>query len=217
MTEAAEVTELQKEIAELRQKLELFAREHAQFRSEHSEFRQVNISRRGVSGPQGPQGIPGPQGPAGRDADLKEIIYRAEQGTREVLSQTTRNIIGIINDAVVIELKKAGVIDRNGKAILLSGPAGADSQVPAPKGDTGPKGDKGDSGRDGINGKPGRDGINGKSIVGPQGTQGPRGEPSSIPGPQGLEGPEGPRGLPGVVDRAAIAKIIQDMKIRGSI
>ncbi len=226
MTEIAEVTELlQKEVAELRQRLESFASEHARFRSEHSEFRsehaefrQVNISRRGVQGGRGEQGekgekgMPGAQGPKGRDADIGEVVLAAERKMHEVFNK----ILGNYTDVVTGILKRSGVINSEGKAILIPGKDGADSQVPGP---AGPKGDVGPSGKDGIDGKAGRDGKDGKSIMGPKGEPGPRGEPgiSNIPGPQGPEGPEGQRGFPGVVDRAAVAAIIKDMKIRGSI
>jgi|SRR5579872_1378122 len=198
--EAAEVTALQKEIAELRQKVESFAAEHA-------EFRSVHVSRRGVEGPRGPQGEPGPAGPAGKSADLREAVYLANEEVHAVLDQLIPNLTNIINEAVVLELKKGGVIDRNGRAILLPGPAGrdgSDSTVPGPKGDTGAAGRNGIDGKAGPAGRDGKPGRDGQS-----GPQGLRGEPGVSQGPQGF---------PGVgLDKSAVVAIILDMKRRQAI
>jgi hypothetical protein len=239
--EAAEVTELQKQVAELRQKIDSFEREHERFVHQIAEYEKVHVSRRGVEGPRGERGEPGIgiQGPPGKDADLREAIYLAGEEMHAVLGEVTSNITNFINEEIVWELRKAGFIDANLKAV------------------PGPKGDPGISNIPGPTGADGRDGADGKSIVGPAGRDAkiqigsvvigetasvslreedgvqildfvlPRGERGEI-GPAGRNGensqipgqigPEGPRGFPGAgMSKEDVVKIILDMKQRGSL
>jgi len=109
----------------------------------------------------------------------------------------------------------SGFVDSEGRAV--PGPAGADSQVPGPRGEKGDKGDTGPAGKDGVDG---RDGQDGKSIVGPQG---PAGKDSTIQGPRGergesIIGPEGLQGLPGSgLSKTEVVELVRDLKRRGSI
>src|SRR6266550_2365676 len=120
------------------------------------EVKQLN----GLVGQQGLRGEPG------KDADTDEItktlrvaIGKEFASAQAALSQMVLQMVG---HAIVQELKRSGVIDANtGKAILIPGPAGQDSTIPGPEGDsiTGARGEKGDS----ITGAPGRDGVDGKT------------------------------------------------------
>jgi hypothetical protein len=197
-------------------------------------------SRRGLEGPRGPQGEPGIgiPGPAGKDADIKKVIYAAEEEMHAVLEQVIANL----PETILWELQLRGVVDHAGRAILLPGPAGRDG---APGADSQ------------VAGPPGRDGADGKSIVGPPGRDAkiqvgsvssgevasvslreedgvqildivlPRGErgetgpagrdgaDSQVPGPIG---PEGLQGIPGKgVDKQAVVDIVLDLKRRQSI
>ena len=169
--------------------------------AEHAEFRSVHVSRRGVQGGRGETGPAGPQGAPGRDGDIGEAVQAAKNAMQAELQTAEARLSQIL----LTELQKAGVVDHNGNAVLIPGPAGspgADSTVPGPKGDLGP------SGQDGKDGKPGRDGADGKDgrngDRGPAGPQGERGELgiSNVPGPQGEQGPEGPQEFPARVYRS---------------
>jgi hypothetical protein len=109
-------------------------------------------------------GQQGPRGESGKDANTEEIIntLRVEIGksfasAQEALSQMVLIMVG---HAIVQELKTAGVVDSEGRAILLPGPVG-------PTGNSGPAGQSivGPAGRAGesITGPAGRDGVDGKS------------------------------------------------------
>jgi hypothetical protein len=203
----SEVQKLEERLAALELKVNSFAAEHA-------EFRSVNVSRRGVVRPAGPQGksIQGPQGVPGKDADVSEVI----QAAKKEMEADLQSAKSALSQIVAEELERSGVI-KEGKAVLVPGPVGpaATSGVPGPKGDVGPSGRDGKDGKDGRNGVDGRDGDRG-----PAGPQGDKGEPgvSNVAGPQGEQGPEGPQGIPSVgVSRADVVEIIRDMKRRGSL
>ena|SRR5713101_6008809 len=102
----------------------------------------------------GQQGVPGRDG---TDANVSECVAVA----KIAFEQEIAALHAKLGSAVVHALKSAGVIDSNGNAILVAGPAGENSVIPGPKGDsiTGARGEKGDS----ITGEPGRDGVDGKT------------------------------------------------------
>src|SRR6266699_228119 len=110
---------------------------------------------RGDTGATGPEGKPGK---AGRDADVREVVEAA----RQTMKSEFGNALSALQQIVVDELKHAGVIDSNGQAVLIAGPAGrdgkngADSLIPGPQGIIGP------AGRDGADGKVGPAGRDGK-------------------------------------------------------
>lgn len=192
-------------------------------------------SRRGLEGPAGKNStVPGPQGPPGRDADIREVIYAAEKEMHELLDQFTANLPATI----LWELQVRGVVDENGKAILIPGEKGERgepgvSNVPGEKGDIGP------AARDGVDGRPGRDAkirigsvITGETasvllrddgetldFVLPRGERGETGATGAAgAGEKGDVGPEGQRGLPGVgLDKQAVVSLVLDMHKRGAI
>jgi len=198
-------TELQQQIAELTARVEKFERLHA-------DFQHWNNSRRGVEGGRGETGapgrngkdseIPGPQGTPGKDADVSEVIAAAKQQMQSDFATLQAGLAG----AIVAELKRSGVVDANGKAILVAGPAGRDgvngqdSAVVGPAGAsiTGPAGT---NGRDAVV-KIGSvsagdqaaasirvvDGVSYLDIVLPRGERGQAGADSTVPGPQGVPG-----------------------------
>ncbi len=142
-----------------------------------------------------------------------------------------------LSQAVISELLRSGVIGEDGKAILVPGPAGADSQVPGPKGDS----IVGPTGRDAVDGKPGRDakialgsvvageeasvilrednGVQVLDFVLPRGERGEAGATgASVVGPKGdsIVGPEGQQGIPGAgFSKDQGVSLIEDMKRRG--
>jgi len=79
------------------------------------------------------------------------------------------------------------------------GPAGADSTVPGPQGDTGPAGAAGPQGPAGAAGPQGSAGA-----AGPQGATGPQGSAGAA-GPQGATGPQGPAGAAGPQGAAGVS------------
>jgi hypothetical protein len=214
MTEVTTEVDLKAQVADLAKQVQSLLNEHA-------EFRSVHVSRRGVAGGRGEQGLPGPAGttgapgPAGRDgkdADISEAVKAAKKAIEDEYGFYLN--ADVLKELIVHQLKLGGVLDAEGRAILIPGPTGS-------------------AGRDGIDGKPGRDGVDGQSIVGPagrDGRDGVDGQPgrdgidgkdgvSNVPGPQGERGPEGERGLPGAsgVTKADVVAIVQDMHRRGSI
>src|SRR6266853_2845510 len=186
----SEVQTVEEKLAALEQKIDSFA-------AEHSECRSVHVSRRGPEGGRGeigPVGPVGATGPAGKDADISQVIEAALKRVREEFDAEYK----ILTEVVRHELKTSGVIDEDGKAILIPGPAGAPglpgrdgiSNIPGPEGKQGPTGPQGLPGKDGRDGIDGKDGRDGKDSVVP----GPAGKDSVVPGPVG---PEGPAGIPG--------------------
>lgn len=117
----------------------------------------------GARGPEGAPGrdstVPGPAGRDGRDADVEEVVSLA---TRTMESRIAK-FEGNVGNLLKIALQHAGVIDLNGRAILLPGPQGKPGLSI-----------KGDPGKDGesIVGHAGRNGVDGQSIVGPAGRDG---------------------------------------------
>ncbi len=150
-------------------------------------------------GPQGERGASvvgeqGPIGPPGRDADVAEVVGAAQR----VMQDELQSAKDTLREIVVKELKQGGVIDSEGRAILIPGPPGKDgrdgvdgkdSTVPGPKGDVGPAGYTPKKGIDYFDGVPGQDG---QSVVG---LQGPVGRDSTVPGPQGTCGEPGQAGV----------------------
>jgi hypothetical protein len=180
-------------------------------------------SRRGPEGAVGPKGdigdtgATGATGPAGKDADISQAIKAAKTAIEDEFGFYLN--AGSLRELINHQLIVAGFLDINGHPIHKAGPAGKDSTVPGPRGETGPAGR---NGRDGVDGKDGKDGRHGeRGPAGPQGEKGERGEPSNVLGPQGPQGeigPEGLRGLPGVgLSKADVIQLIRDMKTRGSI
>jgi len=140
------MSDLQQQIDELRKELSKFEKLHA-------DFQHWNNSRRGVEGERGQQGIPGvgvpgPAGAPGKDANVSEVVQTAKQEMQTDLNKFQASLAG----AIIQELKRSGVVDANGKAVLIPGPAGRDSVIPGPKGDS-VKGESGRDGRDGVDGK----------------------------------------------------------------
>jgi hypothetical protein len=176
--------ELQAAIDALTKRIDSFEKEHRAFHS----------SRRGVEGARGETGtpgrngkdseIPGPQGVPGRDgkdANVGECVAAAQAAMERELAAFRAALSG----AIAQELKTAGVVDANGKAILVSGPAGKDSIVPGPPGERGETGAAGQS-ITGQRGERGERGSDGQSITGPAGRDG-----ASITGPAGRDGVNG--------------------------
>jgi len=176
-------------------------------------------SRKGLEGARGPAGensvVQGPQGPAGRDADITQVVEAALKKVKEEFDQEYAILAQVVRHALVT----GGVLDENGKAILIPGPIGPASTIPGPRGEQGERGERGDRG---STGEPGVSNIPGP--VGPQGERGERGEQgpagadSVVPGPVGERGPDGQQGIPGVsLSREDIGKLVLSMKQRGSI
>jgi len=118
------------------------------------------MRRRGLRGESGPAGVPSNiPGPPGKDADPAEV---AELLKPDLIAA----IKSEIRPAIVEELKSSGVIDADGKAILIPGPEGKPSTIPGPMGP---------AGRD-------------STVPGPRGEIGPAGRDSVVPGPRGESG-----------------------------
>jgi hypothetical protein len=163
-------------------------------------LRQSELKR----GPQGIQGepsnIPGPVGPPGRDADVAEVVALARRVMREELESAK----DALREIVVGELKASGVIDSEGRAILIPGPEGKPGYTPRKgidyvDGRDGERGPEGKPGRDGytpVKGIDYFDGVNGKDSVvpGPRGERGIDGKDSVVPGPVGPQGQPGHAG-----------------------
>jgi hypothetical protein len=205
----------------------------AALEQEHAEFRSVHVSRRGVEGPRGERGEQGPQGPPADPQQVAKIAaelvkkafrFESERAKFETILKDLNDQIdsalitvkGALQFAIIEELKASGVIDAEGKAV--PGPKGADSQVPGPKGDTGPAGRDGYTPQKGVDYFDGRDGERGPK--GDRGESGEQGEPGPQ-GPQGERGEMGPDGLQGYpgpgLDKAAVVALVLDMKKRGTI
>jgi hypothetical protein len=212
-------------------------------------------SRRGTEGARGEQGIPGPvgqAGPPGKDADVREVVETAKRAIQEEFNRpSVRRVVEeakqaiqeeygtaerVLREVVLHELKSSGVIDEEGKAILIPGPVGAPSTVAGAKGDPGIDGKS-------IVGPAGRDakiaighvtagekasvavreenGIQFLDFALPRGERGPAGE--SIRGEKGAKGNpgqsiEGCQGIPGEgLSRQEVIDLVLDMKRRKTI
>ncbi len=180
----------------------------------HRDSRRGLEGVRGEKGETGSTGAVGAQGAPGKDADITQVVEAALKKVKEEFDQEYAILAQVVRHALVT----GGVLDENGKAILIPGPTGApgaDSQVAGPRGDIGPAGPAG---------------HDGKSIIGPQGERGQDGADSIVPGPKGDTGPagrdgidgrdgaEGPQGIPGPgLGKDAIVQLVMDLKRRGSI
>lgn len=181
--------------------------------AQHAEFLAVHVSRRGVAGGRGDvgptgatgsQGIPGQSivGPAGRDANIGECVAAAKASLASDIAAVHASISVAVDQA----LKVAGVIDQDGKAILLvprNGVDGRDSEVAGPRGIPGASiiGPSGVNGRDAVV-KIGNvvsgdvasvtvrvvDGVSYFDFVLPRGERGSDGADSMIAGPEGKPG-----------------------------
>jgi hypothetical protein len=213
--EAAEVTELQKQVAELAQKVESISEEHA-------EFRSVHISRRGPEGGRGIQGEPGvgikgDQGEPGKDADISVAVAEAVKAAKKAIEDEYGFYLnqGVLKELIDHSLKVSGVIDENGKAIIIPGDRGPQGEqgIQGERGEQGIQGERGERGPHGVQGQPGRDGSD--SL-----TPGPQGEPG-LPGKDGKDGKEGPEGLRGYpgegLSRQEVVDLVLDMSRRKSI
>ncbi len=198
----------------------------------HRDSRRGLEGVRGQKGDTGSVGATGAQGAPGKDADITQFVEAALKKVKEEFDAEYK----ILSEVVRHELIKGGVLDDDGKAILIPGP-------------TGQKGDSvtGPSGQDGVSviGPRGRDakiqigsvtvgseasaslreenGVQVLDLVLPRAERGEQGLPgrdgvSNIPGPVGERGLEGERGIPGVgLSREEIGKLVLSMKQRGSI
>jgi hypothetical protein len=145
---------------QLLQQIEALTTRLEQYESEMVEWRKVNLSRVGPVGPRGERGIPGvnaresttpgPEGRPGKDADISQCVSAAKSAFASEIAKLHASL----GSVVVQALKDAGVIDADGRAILVPGPAGRDGQ--------------------------GRDGVDGQSIVGPRGETGAPGRNAQI-------------------------------------
>ncbi len=224
----------------------------AALEQEHVEFKKVHVSRRGVQGVQGERGETGATGPSADPKAVAEIAANLVQKALRYETQVSKfeNLIkefeseivalrAALKFAIIEELQLSGFVDSEGRAV--PGPAGADSQVPGPKGDS-------IAGRDGVDGIPGRDGRDATITVGsvttgseasvivredngvqvldfvlPRGERGPAGADSKIPGPRGERGESGigPEGLPGLpgegLGKTEVIELVRDLKRRGTI
>jgi hypothetical protein len=105
----------------------------------------------GVDGLSGRNGldstVAGPQGVAGKDCDFEALKLAAHEMMKAELATMHTGLhdrlIRETKQAIVDQLKQSGVIDQNGKAILIAGAKGldgkngADSTVPGPRGGAG--------------------------------------------------------------------------------
>jgi hypothetical protein len=127
----------------------------------HDEVLKVFGSRKGADGGRGETGapgrdgknseVPGPQGRPGKDADIGEVVVLA----KAALASDVAAVHASVSVVVVQALKDAGVIDQDGKAILLvprDGVDGRDSEVAGPRGIPGASiiGPSGVNGRDAV-------------------------------------------------------------------
>jgi hypothetical protein len=172
---------------QLQQQIEALTTRLEQYESEMVEWRKINLSRVGPVGPRGERGIPGvnarestvpgPEGRPGKDADISQCVAAAKSSFASEIAKMHASL----GSVVVQALKDAGIIDADGQAILVAGPAGRDGR-------------NGVDGKDSnIPGPAGRDGIDGKSIVGPAGRDGRDGADGkdSAPGRDGIDGKDG--------------------------
>jgi Collagen triple helix repeat (20 copies) len=144
-------------------------------------------------GPAGPAGATGLPGKDGKDADVAEVIDLATRTMESRLAKFEASVADLLTKT----LQRAGVIDENGRAILLQGPAGRDgkdSTVPGPQGLAGARGERGLQGDRGERGEQGERGLTG--ATGAQGLRGEKGDPGEQ-GPQGERGAQGEKGTPG--------------------
>jgi len=72
----------------------------------------------------GPQGKSGVDGRPGRDADPAAIIAQATKFLEDAFHGFKAEVRSALSETVVAQLKSSGVIDANGKAILIPGPRG---------------------------------------------------------------------------------------------
>lgn len=160
----------------------------------------------GAQGEQGPKGDTGDQGPAGAAAGFGTPSATVDGGTGTPsvdISATGPDTAKVFSFAFHNLKGEKGDTGAQGPAGAdgVQGPAGAD-------GAQGPAGDQGPAGQDGgyysptvdasgnlswTASKEGMPAVAGANIRGPQGTQGPQGEP----GAQGEQGPQGPAGEDG--------------------
>src|SRR2546427_10011232 len=124
---------------------------------------KVDLLEKKVEQLNGLVGSQGPKGESGKEADNEEIIktLRVEIGKSFASAQTALSemVKIMVGHAIIQALKTAGVVDGDGRAILVAGPAGLDSTTPGPAGQSivGPAGPAGQS----IVGPAGRDGVDG--------------------------------------------------------
>jgi len=194
-----------------------------------TELQAHRDSRRGLDGVRGEQGPQGEVGPVGPSADVREVVEAAKAAMKEEFG-TLHKFLNAEALAEIInhQLKLAGVIDEDGKAVLIPGPkgdTGAASTIPGPEGERGDRGERGERGDRGLKGEPGA-----SNTPGPVGQQGERGEHGergevgpageSIQGEKGEPGQsiEGPQGIPGPgLSKSDVVDVILDMKNRKSI
>jgi hypothetical protein len=141
---------------QLQQQIEALTARLETYEAEMIEWRKINLSRRGPEGARGERGLPGingresttpgPEGRPGKDADISQCVSAAKSAFAFEIAKLQASLGSVVAQA----LKDAGVIDADGQAILVAGPAGRDGRgIPGEKGDsiTGPKGDRGADGQ----------------------------------------------------------------------
>jgi hypothetical protein len=142
---------------QLQQQIEALTTRLEQYESEMVEWRKVNLSRVGPVGPKGERGIPGvnerestapgPEGRPGKDAGISQCVAAAKSSFASEIAKMHASL----GSVVVQALKDAGVVDADGQAILVAGPAGRDGQNGVggkDSVDAGPQGARGEDGRD---------------------------------------------------------------------
>jgi hypothetical protein len=195
---------------QLKQEIDVLRKELAGYTTEMKSFRSVHVSRRGVEGGRGEKGevgatgapgqsITGATGRPGKDADVTEVVAAAQAA----MSRELTAFQGALSGVIVEELKTAGFLDADGKAILLQprdGVDGKNSEVPGPRGVpgasvVGPNGkdatvkigrvDCGDVASVTV-----RETLNGPVLdfVLPRGERGSDGAASTVAGPEGKPG-----------------------------
>ncbi len=73
-----------------------------------------------ITGPAGRDGV----GRAGKDADPTQIIAQATRFLEDAFRGFKAEVRSALSETVVAQLKSSGVIDANGKAVLIPGPRG---------------------------------------------------------------------------------------------
>jgi len=133
---------------------------------------------------------------------MTQVVEAVIKRVRAEFDEEHKMLAHVVHHALIT----GGVLDSDGKAILIPGRDGRDSAVEGPRGRNGVDGVDGVNGKDGRNGVDGKDGAPGKDGV------------SDIPGPVGERGIEGERGIPGPgMSKEAIVQLVMDLKRRGSI
>ena len=114
---------------QLRAAVETFIRSFGDLRGKQGEKGESivgPVGKNGVDGQSivGPAGKNGVDGHPGRDADPTQIIAQATRFLEDAFRGFKAEVRSALSETVVAQLKSSGVIDANGKAVLIPGPQG---------------------------------------------------------------------------------------------